>query len=280
MFEDLFKDIEPLYHFTTFESAVRILATQKIKYSEMNKMNDPQESFRPISIITSGPSNEDPYKAIKKVKRELKNYQQISFSADKKQKKGFLLNNMWGSYADNGYGVCMVFDRQLLVEGLSPKKYGFVRYKKNYNPAIVLSKLENYKEKTIRNYIRAHLRTLFFQKSKEWEHEQEYRIIKKFADTEGDQYLVLHKYWDRVLKCVIFVNAHDVKEGDNVFDSSSYKAITKLIPDSCIAAQLAMDREGKSILYDSSSELVWGDSKDTENVKIDLSGMIISPNLK
>ena len=50
---------------------------------------------------------------------ELRRYQQISFAQDRECEDctylGFDLHSMWGLYADKGYGVCLVFDKDKLT---------------------------------------------------------------------------------------------------------------------------------------------------------------------
>lgn len=49
---------------------------------------------------------------------EMRKYQQLSFSQDRVvdggHYLGFDLHTMWGLYADKGYGVCLVFDKENL----------------------------------------------------------------------------------------------------------------------------------------------------------------------
>lgn len=269
MFNDLFKDYKPLYHYTTFENAVRILATKKIIYSRMDKLNDPLESFRPISFLSTKLTDENAYERITDAKEELEKYQQISFSMDTNFRKGFLLNNMWGSYANKGMGVCLVFDEQFLLDGLNRTPFGPVRYQRNYNPDIILSKTRLTSKASIRIYISNHSKSLFFRKSKEWEHEQEFRIVRRFDDTEK-HYLELFEQWNKTIKCVIFMKANDVKDDDTVFDSSSYKAILELLPDGCKAVQLSKDLEGNDFLMDNNNVL-WGEVFDVDHERLHLS---------
>lgn len=258
MFVNRFEEYNPLYHFTSFESAIRILASKKIRYGKMDKMNDPNESYRQIYCITDNVSSES-YEKIDAIRNELEYYQQISFSCDSKQLRGFNLLNMWGNYADNGNGVCLVFDQEELTKGLQKKYFGKIRYINNYDPSIMFK--EN-KYNNVSTYVNNNIKSIFFKKSKEWQYEQEFRIVQRF-DSIGDYYLDLNECWDNVLKCVIFINARDVKKDEPVFGSSSYKTISQLVTKDCKLLQKAKDLDGKDILYNS-NEVYYGYINDNE----------------
>ena len=258
MFVDFAKDFEPLYHFTSFESAIRILASHKIRFGKMNRLNDPLESFRTIYVSSEFLPDNDAFDIIPIIKEELNHYQQISFVGDRKNIAGFSLNHMWGNYADNGYGVCIVFDKRYVIEGLVSANYGYVKNKRNYDPSIVLKKLEGCDQNFVAQYIRRRVKSTFFYKSKEWECEQEFRIVQRF-DIVGDYYLNLGEKWNDAIKCVVFCKAHDIGDGENVFNSSSFLAISRLIPSQCRMAQFTKDLEGYNILYDAKGDTLWGE---------------------
>lgn len=261
MFVDEFKKYNPLYHFTNFESAVKILASKKLRYGKMDKLNDPNESFRQIYYMADNVSPES-YEMIDAIRKELEHYQQISFSCDSVLLRGFNLLNMWGNYADKGNGVCLVFDQDELTKGLQEKCFGNIEYINNYDPSI--SFIENSLDDVV-DYVSNNIKSIFFKKSMEWQYEQEFRIVQRF-DSIGDNYLDLNKCWDNVLKCVIFINANDVKNEETIFGSSSYKAISQLVPKDCKLLQKAKDLEdGKDILYNS-KEVYYGEINDNKNI--------------
>ena len=57
---------------------------------------------------------------LENIEREIYLYRQISLSEDKLVfgRRGFDLQQMWGLYADNGYGVCLVFDKDEIIGSL------------------------------------------------------------------------------------------------------------------------------------------------------------------
>lgn len=262
MFVNLFDNFEPLYHFTSFESAIKILATKKLRFGKMCRMNDPNESFRPL-FIQSEIITEDAYTQLAQLNDELEHYQQISFACDSKKLCGFQLQNMWGNYADSGNGVCLVFDRGIIVKGLNHRNYGNIKYSKNYDPSIMLSYVSETDSPKV--YIQSHMRSLFFCKSIEWQWEQEFRIVKRF-DSTGDNYLDLRSYWEKALKCVIFVFAQDISKDLNAFDASSFIAISKLVPEDCLLVQKAKDLDGKDVLYNTKGDVKWGNKIDKDIV--------------
>lgn len=145
---------------------------------KLSNMNDINESYRPLSTYIEdgkGFENED---ILKDAVQELKNYCQTSLSTDGEY-PGFYIPAMWGHYADNGYGVCIVFDKDALIrklEGKSDFYYKEVVYReeKNFDPNIIISG-------NPRDYFRENIYDIFFEKSDCWRYEQEFRIISNAA---------------------------------------------------------------------------------------------------
>ncbi len=264
MFVNCFEGFEPIYHFTTFESAVKILASQSLRYGKLIHMNDPNESFRQVYFQCNWIPDNDTYKNLDKAKEELNLYQQISFSRDTKKRYGFQLQNMWGSYGAKGYGVCMVFNKDSIVKNIHKKYYGKIRYLNDYNPAIII--FQNKNNYGIDYSFKKNIRSLFFNKSIEWKYEQEFRIVQHFSDM-SEHYLKLGDCWNDALKAIIFDKAADVHDEDNVFQSSSYKAISMMIPKDCLLLQKGKDLDGLDVLYDSEIETKWG-NKNIDNLDV------------
>lgn len=160
----VFERTDKLYHFTNFEAACKILASKTLRLSQMNRMNDVNESFRMIysrsedvffSWSTSGAK-----------------YSQLGFSEDTGKTLGFLNLPMWGYYADKGRGVCIVLDKNKVINELQTRKFwhGKVRYVRRYDNDLIISS-----EKEIdRRY-----RSVFFRKDNAWKHENEYRVVSR-----------------------------------------------------------------------------------------------------
>ena len=117
MNRDTFLKTEKLYHYTSFESAIKILVSNKLLFGKLSNLNDINESFRPL-FYSSSINHENALK-------ELSKYKQISLARDGKL-KGFAIPSMWGHYAEKGYGVCLVFDKRsclnIRTRLRSPKK--------------------------------------------------------------------------------------------------------------------------------------------------------------
>lgn len=177
--DDRFKK---LYHFTSFDTFVRIWLSQKLKFGSMLSVNDIQESMKGISI--SNPSHLPVMFAFQDL---ITQYKQISFSMDQSTSiKGYMNTMMWGYYADKSRGVCIEFDCDKLSI-----------------PDNVLRGIVNYKDvppqrtdipesittiKSLKAYIDAEQTNLFFIKQTGWSGENEYRLVCNtldFLDIEG-----------------------------------------------------------------------------------------------
>lgn len=130
----------------------------------MNKMNDVNESFRMIYSNAKGVFFSWSTSGAK--------YSQLSFSEGTGKTLGFLNLPMWGYYADKGREVCIVLDKNKVIEELQTRKFwhGKVRYvKKHDNDLIISSEKE----------IDRRFRSVFFRKDNAWKHENEYRVVSR-----------------------------------------------------------------------------------------------------
>ena len=114
-----------LYHYTSFESALKILDTGKLMLRSLSNMNDPYE-FLPRNHGVAGhgsPSNEELSIAVAKNKHahieRSNDVRMVSFSVDCDDgeilHKGWNLYSNWTWYGRNHTGVCLVFDYDHLV---------------------------------------------------------------------------------------------------------------------------------------------------------------------
>ena len=158
-----------LYHYTSFESFVKIWLSQKLKFSKISLMNDIQE--KSIRCATNDISNAASLIAYQQIRQD---YKQISLTMDYDSFfKGCMSPMMWGHYANKGNGVCIEFNLSKLP--LPPTtSYGPIRYKK------ILSHYTNLPPQIcngqdIDEYIRKNSIKLLFTKQKEWMAENEFR---------------------------------------------------------------------------------------------------------
>lgn len=216
-----FEEMNRLYHFTSFKSACSIIQSGKLRFGKSFKMNDLIESNRMgFGRALQGYLSADDSKDNKDLlaENEMHKYQQISFSQDMECEDcchlGFDLHTMWGLYADKGYGVCMVFDKEKLTlqDGdyannvsyydLVPQSY------ETYNRSRAGIKAEIWRRRD----------EVFFVKRKEWEHEQEYRIIRRARNEWDEEYLDI----SNALSFAIICKDHSVSYGDSIFSGDYY----------------------------------------------------------
>ncbi len=208
MTKEKFQSIDKLYHYTSFESALKIIESQTLLFNPLKRMNDINELYRPLF------SKEDyTDKEWEKMKEIVYSHQQISLSKDKGVKMGFDIPAMWGHYADKGLGVCLVFSKEELLNTL-PKEHvkGNVRYLdiNKFDPDIVVSptieRTKRFSKKEYRDY--------FFKKTKDWSYEQEFRILMRSDSCER-----VKLCFQDALIGVIAHRADDVKENEKYWNS-------------------------------------------------------------
>lgn len=160
-----FKNKKKLYHYTSFETGMKIILSQTLLFGRVSDLNDINELYRPIQSPQVGFEN---WVEADKLRDE---YQQISLTEDTKYRMGFDIPAMWGHYASKGTGVCIVFDQDALLSKI-PKncKSKAITYRKEINPNLEVVRTAKGKVK-IKEF-----NTLFI-KSSDWKYEQEYRII-------------------------------------------------------------------------------------------------------
>ena len=204
-----FKNIKKLYHYTKFDTAIKILESHSLRFGRLHNMNDIHENDKLSYVDTMGtPINSFPSDVLDAIDCEMAKYRQISFTSDndKLDKLGFDLHQMWGLYADNGKGVCLVFDKDILCNNLD--KYIIhrtVSYDKNVESFYIANVTDS---QNIEIDIQRQAKMLFFHKRKEWEHEQEYRYIKRCPNLKKEEYLD----YGKALKYIILNSA--IEEAD------------------------------------------------------------------
>lgn len=169
---------QKLYHYTSFDTFVKIWLSQQLRYSPVTNVNDIQEAE---SSISAPSFNQMPiiyaYNEIRQ------SYKQISFTMDfDRSMKGCMSPMMWGHYGDKRKGVCIEID----YEKLNIPNTCFaspVKYKTILNKSTILDS-DIYTIKQIHKYIKSHKKDIFFTKQKCWEGENEYRIV-----SNTDEYL-------------------------------------------------------------------------------------------
>ncbi len=202
-----------LYHFTSFDTFVKIWLTQKLRFSPTKNVNDILEAKTTVSITNM--QQQPLMYAFLDCKAKFK---QISLTMDYDSYMfGCMAPMMWGYYADKRKGVCIQFDYEKLNLSKS-LLYGPVKYVKFLQHTIYLDPtIKSIRD--INKFIRKNKRTLFFTKDKSWAGENEFRIL---SDT--DEYLEISD----AISCIYLTE----------FDSTECLLVEKLvenkIPVKCI----------------------------------------------
>lgn len=215
----IFCGIERLYHFTKFETALKIIESKRQRFGKLKNMNDICENSKVVYTKIKAGSIPEWYD--KKNGSELSHYQQMSLTMDSESRKGFDLQQMWGLYADSGKRVCLVYDKNEIVKALSTEDFkGPVTYEMEVTPDTTI---ENVEDKGLTAYIKKNRNFLFFRKRKEWEWEQEYRIIRRSDTPEATEEIDISK----ALGFIIVCNAKSIEPTDSVLGSTEYKTLAK-----------------------------------------------------
>ena len=190
--KEQFEKTEKLYHFTSFDTALKIIESNHLRYGRLNNMNDIHENDKIVLVDANNhPTDKFPSDVLDELYDEIYKYRQISLTADDKEgdKDGFDLHQMWGLYADKGEGVCLIFDKKELEKGFgSATLHDRVSYDKTVDSYYI--SLSNTADK-VSVEIREHANEIFFHKRREWEHEQEYRLLRRCPLATREEYLFL-----------------------------------------------------------------------------------------
>jgi hypothetical protein len=185
-----------LFHYTNFESALKIIVTRSLKFGNFEDMNDIAEANREVFGMVA---DNIIYKA-------LSEYHSISLTLDNSSRRGFSIDPLWGHYAQKGNGVCLVFDKNTLYSSLK-KQFGNnaiiapIIYKSDYTGTVFT---DGHTEDEVKKYIANYIDNIFFTKSVDWEYEHELRILVKESNEYfyfGEDSLIavilcLPKVWD------------------------------------------------------------------------------------
>ena len=160
-----------LYHFTSFDTFVKIWLTKKLRFSPTKNVNDILEAR--TSVALHNPQQQPLMYAFFDCKEK---YKQISLTMDyDSYMYGCMAPMMWGYYADKRKGVCIQLDFEKLNLA-KPLIFGPVRYVKYLQHSVYLDpQIKSIQD--LNKFIRKNKQTLFFTKDKSWAGENEYRIL-------------------------------------------------------------------------------------------------------
>ena len=220
-----------LFHYTKYESFMKILEDLTLLPSSFGNLNDLNEGN-----VNNMNMNEN-FMVMYEAERYI--YERchlLSFSQNYDimgyVQEGTNHPAMWGHYAENSNGVCIVIDKEAFVQNnsgiLSSHFYRFedVEYGLFNTPD---DEMINYKAKTAQEFIKNNWKPLFFLKHKDWENEDEHRLFimdydGKFSIDGCIKYIVLGRK--------IFFNDTKIKEiMDRVVEPTS-ACFRKFVPHS------------------------------------------------
>lgn len=162
-----------LYHYTSFESFVKIWLSKKNLLGSIKNVNDFMEYKHTVEV--NNPCCLPLTEAFNDVRMS---FRQISFTLDDDQMEGFRNPIMWGQYANKGKGVCIEFDFNKLFLNYKDKSDvfdGFVCYKDKLPKLPPINGIITRND--IRRYILRNKEPIMFTKFTVWDAENEYRIV-------------------------------------------------------------------------------------------------------
>ncbi len=209
--KESFKETDKLYHFTTFDSAKKIIESNSLRFGRLNNMNDIHETSK--SMFAKSNMQEFPEELLNELYNEIYRYRQISLTQDTQDKCGFDLHNMWGLYANKFDGVCLVFDKNKLLEQIKKSKddiyEGEVSYNRDVDSSVIIDNTK------VSSEIQKNAERLFFQKRKEWEHEQEFRLIKKCPVEIKEEYFRFGDSLKFIILSNVLIDVDNVRYAEN-----------------------------------------------------------------
>lgn len=211
LFDEEFNNTLSLYHYTSFETACKIIYGESFRFSSLSNTNDPIESKPKIStnrdedkLILNHIMNH--FETMNKDKLQLLCFCKDTVIPDsiKKQHsqfsdytgRGFALPRMWAQYANNNKGVCFIIDKVKLLNDLQTKriyrnkiihsddvsyKSFFESYSIKHNDLMELNECINDNSSIIDYQLLmenlSFIKYNYFKKSRDWQQENEFRIL-------------------------------------------------------------------------------------------------------
>lgn len=205
-----FKQTEKLYHFTSFDTGKLILESKCLRFGRLSNMNDIHESSKMVFADGGRHMDRFPSDILEAFYEEIYKHRQISLTTDSDDKDGFDLHQMWGLYADKGEGVCLVFDKSNLLRlaDMQDVHHDRVSYDDSKKlESFCVSHSDTLNE--ISSEVETRISEIFFHKRAEWEHEQEYRLIKRCSNPNREEYL---RYGDSLKFIITSSKLYNVDE--------------------------------------------------------------------
>ncbi|MCM1093052.1 MAG: DUF2971 domain-containing protein [Lachnospiraceae bacterium] len=201
-----------LFHYTSMYCASQILTSGMLRFSNISNSNDILER---IHDMYGG--------AIEESSKELKHYRQMSFTMNGKR-DGFAIPAMWGHYGDKGTGVCLIFDKAVLLANLPHQSYYnkityFGDYYSDFDSSIICGE-------DPKMFFKKNIDEIFFKKSEDWSYEQEFRIVHRTDHPDIPVYISIKN----ALNAVVIHAPKGTPDDGCVFNSPEYIALKNMIP--------------------------------------------------
>ena len=190
-------------HYTTFDNAIKIIDSNKIKLSHKEMANDLHESnknwFFDEAYYTNNRNHIEQCDNIKKQieNRINKHIQTFATIGYQENRKFFNRPRAWAQYGDNNNGICLIFDKNKLTTAFSENKQIIKLYNKKIDYIDWLQDINgmqtdytNHEDITKLQILLDNPRLLYeevnknfslqhrlFNKDIDWEHENEYRWL-------------------------------------------------------------------------------------------------------
>jgi len=200
-----------LYHYSSYDKAVRILKNKTLRMSALKNMSDPRENkIRSIgqNINLERKQDEINFVDYKSINQEFNNIFLNSkivcfttdipfninefrgFQNDKIPYKGYFFSRMWDQYGEKHQGICLEFNKEKLFK-LVQSQVEFseylvddkVQYTNCYREYIEEKMVNITSEAKINinkflkeRHFKVHYKSIFYKKFENWSDEHEYRI--------------------------------------------------------------------------------------------------------
>ena len=208
-----------LYHYCKLTTAIEyILPDKQLLFNPIGKTNDPRENqsfvFAGLNIHASdnGNFNDRNTEISDEIRKDCK---MLCLSRDVSPYFGYELSRMWALYGDHHKGVCIELDKEKFLR----ENHGKIKdtlfkpvtyYKLDVSKPILHREIDFERIDTIglTDYVRKEFRPkntdyLFYTKNKEWESEQEYRLVY-FSDKTENEYCKINTCIENIFLGVDF----------------------------------------------------------------------------
>lgn len=198
------KDNRFIYHYTKFDALIKILLNKNLLFNRLNEKNDPFEFMRYIHNVrwndfTNHHDNIDgeEHDKIDKFKDDVNSiikmqYKICSFCIDYEDisdnnyvsymNKGFSRSRMWSQYGEDHKGVCIIFNKDKILNTISENYKCVFAQEISYNDDLSISFDETeitsdaLKNITPIKWVNTHIEKYLFLKLEDYKNEYEYRI--------------------------------------------------------------------------------------------------------